>query len=53
MKKIKRCKTDEFEGIEWDNPLRPEATNLLNMYAAVTGKSREDIEVEVASMRCV
>ena len=33
MKKIKRCKTDSgFEGIEWDNPGRPEATNLLTMY---------------------
>ena len=51
MKKIKRCKTDEFEGIEWGNPLRPEATNLLNMYAAVTDKSREEIEAEVATMR--
>jgi tryptophanyl-tRNA synthetase len=33
--KIKKCKTDIFEGIEWDNPERPEATNLLNIYLAV------------------
>lgn len=28
-KKIKRCKTDLFVGLEWDNPERPECTNLL------------------------
>jgi len=32
-KKIKRCKTDSgFDSIEWGNPERPEATNLLNIY---------------------
>jgi tryptophanyl-tRNA synthetase len=41
--KIKRCKTDSLPGIEWDNPDRPEATNLLNIYRAVTGESREEI----------
>jgi tryptophanyl-tRNA synthetase len=41
--KIKRCKTDSLPGIEWDNPERPEATNLLNIYRAVTGESREEI----------
>jgi tryptophanyl-tRNA synthetase len=49
--KIKRCKTDMLEGIEWDNPERPEATNLLNIYAAVQpGRSKEDIMVEVKNM---
>ena len=49
--KIKRCKTDSFEGIEWDNPERPEATNLLNIYAAVQPtRSREDIIQEVKDM---
>lgn len=33
--KVKRCKTDAMTGIEWDNPDRPEATNLLNIYSAV------------------
>ena len=46
--KIKRCKTDSFKGIEWDNPERPEATNLLNIYAA--GRSREDILEEVKDL---
>jgi tryptophanyl-tRNA synthetase len=33
-KKIKRCKTDALQGVEWDNPERPECTNLLNIYQA-------------------
>ena len=33
--KIKKCKTDEYIGIEYNNPNRPEATNLLNIYMAV------------------
>lgn len=49
-KKIKKCKTDLFEGLEWDNADRPECTNLLNMYQAVTFKSREEILKEVGSM---
>jgi tryptophanyl-tRNA synthetase len=49
--KIKRCKTDSFEGIEWDNPERPEATNLLNIYLAVQpGRTKEDILEEVSDM---
>ena len=39
-RKIKKCKSDEFTGLEWDNPERPEATNLLNIYQAVTGMER-------------
>lgn len=49
--KIKRCKTDALVGIEWDNPDRPEATNLLNIYAAVQpDRTREDIMEEVKDM---
>ena len=40
-KKIQRCKTDSLEGMEWDNPARPECTNLLNIYKAVSGKTCE------------
>jgi len=50
-KKIKRCKTDNFDGIEWDNPERPECTNLLNIFQACSGRSREDILEEVKDMR--
>lgn len=50
--KIKRCKTDSLPGIEWDNPDRPEATNLLNIYAAVQpGRTKEDILEEVKGMK--
>lgn len=49
--KIKRCKTDAVVGLEWDNPARPETTNLLNIYAAVQPeRSRENILMEVRSM---
>ena len=33
--------------MEWDNPERPECTNLLNIYLACSGKSKSDIEAEV------
>mmetsp|Transcript_7982 Transcript_7982/g.18202 ORF Transcript_7982/g.18202 Transcript_7982/m.18202 type:complete len:424 (-) Transcript_7982:27-1298(-) len=50
-KKIKKCKTDAASGIEWDNPERPECTNLLNIYKSVSGKSKEDILAEVQHMQ--
>ncbi len=49
--KIKKCKTDTFAGIEWDNPERPEATNLLTIYLAVQpDRTKEDIIEEVKDM---
>lgn len=49
--KIKKCKTDALEGLEWDNPERPEATNLLNIYLAVQpDRTREDILEEVKDL---
>jgi tryptophanyl-tRNA synthetase len=49
--KFKRCKTDPIQGIEWDNPDRPEATNLLNIFAAVQpDRSRQDILDQVQDM---
>lgn len=49
--KVKRCKTDAKVGIEWDNPERPEATNLLNIYLAVQpGRTREEIAEEVKDL---
>ena len=50
-KKIKRCKTDAFEGMEFDNPERPEATNLLTMYQLCTGMSRDEVLTECSAMR--
>ena len=49
--KIKKCKTDLIKGLEWDNPDRPEATNLLNIYLAVQpGRTKDDILEEVKDM---
>lgn len=49
--KIKRCKTDSSQGLEWDNPDRPEATNLLNIYLSVQpGRTRQDILEEVKDL---
>lgn len=50
--KIKRCKSDSLPGIEWDNPERPESTNLLNIFAAVqpTKRTKEDILEQVGDM---
>ena len=51
LKKIKRCKTDQFTGLEWDNPDRPECTNLLNIYQSVSpGKTKDEILNEVGTM---
>ena len=48
--KIRKCKTDSVTGIEWNNPDRPEATNLLNIFKAVTGKSSEEVERDVSGL---
>lgn len=49
--KIKRCKTDVHYGLEWDNPERPESTNLLNIFQLVQpGRTREDILHQVGEM---
>ena len=41
--KVKRAKTDEHEGLEFDNPSRPEANNLLTIYSLMTGSSKVTI----------
>jgi tryptophanyl-tRNA synthetase len=51
MKKIKRCKTDTFEGLELDNPERPESTNLVTVYQLCTGLSRDEVIAECGNMR--
>jgi len=50
-KKIKRCKTDASEGLEFGNPERPESTNLLTMYQLCTGMSEEEVLAECGAMR--
>jgi len=49
-KKIKRAKTDPAMGLEFGNPERPEADNLLSLYALLSGSSREQAALECASM---
>jgi len=50
VKKIKSCKTDTSVGIAWNDPARPEATNLLNIYQACSGRDKDSIVAEVESM---
>jgi tryptophanyl-tRNA synthetase len=49
-KKIKRAKTDPTMGLEFGNPERPEADNLLGLYALLAGKGREAAAAECAAM---
>ncbi len=49
-KKIKRAKTDPTLGLEFGNPERPEADNLLGLYAILSGLGREAAARECAQM---
>ena len=49
-KKIKRAKTDAVMGLEFGNPERPEADNLLGLYALLAGKERAAAAAECAAM---
>lgn len=48
--KIKRAKTDAVRGLEFDNPERPEAHNLLTLFQVLSGKSREEALQECGGM---
>ncbi|WCJ29484.1 Tryptophan--tRNA ligase [Euphorbia peplus] len=48
--KIKRCKTDAFSGLEFDNPERPECNNLLSVYQVISGKTKEEVVQECQDM---
>ncbi|PIA64666.1 hypothetical protein AQUCO_00100256v1 [Aquilegia coerulea] len=50
VNKIKRCKTDSFPGLEFDNPERPECNNLLSVYQIITGKTKEEVTQECRDM---
>lgn len=50
QKKIKKCKTDPFRGLEFDNPERPECHNLLSLYTLLSGKSKTVVAAECAEM---
>ena len=49
-RKIKRCKTDSVQGLFYD-PARPEANNLLGICEAMTGRTREEVADEIATLR--
>ncbi|XVF48591.1 hypothetical protein PTKIN_Ptkin03bG0202500 [Pterospermum kingtungense] len=48
--KIKRCKTDSFPGLEFDNPERPECNNLLSIYQLISSKTKEEVAHECRDM---
>jgi tryptophanyl-tRNA synthetase len=49
-KKIKKCKTDQVRGLEFDNGDRPECNNLLGLYSLLSGQSKEVVAAECAEM---
>jgi tryptophanyl-tRNA synthetase len=49
-RKIKRAKTDPVIGLEFGNPERPEADNLLGLYALLRGLGRQKAAEECAAM---
>jgi tryptophanyl-tRNA synthetase len=49
-RKIRRAKTDPVLGLEFGNPERPEADNLLGLYALLSGRGRQAVASECAAM---
>jgi len=47
-RKIKKCKTDSVKGVMYADD-RPEANNLLGIYEAMTGMTREEVAAEAAT----
>ena len=47
--KIKRAKSDSLPGITYDPDNRPEASNLLTIYAALDDRTRAEVEAEFAA----
>jgi tryptophanyl-tRNA synthetase len=50
IRKIKRAKTDAVMGLAFGEPERPEADNLLGLYALLGGLGREQAAEECAAM---
>jgi len=48
-KKIKRAKSDSFNGIEFHNPDRAESRNLLMIYSLLSGKEISQCENEFSN----
>ena len=49
-RKIKRAKTDPAIGLEYGNSSRPEADNLLNIYAIISGLGKEKAALHCMEM---
>ncbi|KAF6141747.1 hypothetical protein GIB67_027925 [Kingdonia uniflora] len=50
VNKIRRCKTDSFPGLDFDNRDRPECNNLLSVYQLVAGKTKQEVTQECQDM---
>jgi tryptophanyl-tRNA synthetase len=48
-RKFRKAKTDSETGVTFDQEKRPEAANLLNIYAALSGQSRQQVCDQFAS----
>lgn len=48
-KKFRKAKSDMLEGVTYDVEQRPEASNLLTIYAALAAKPRIEIEAQFAA----
>jgi tryptophanyl-tRNA synthetase len=47
--KIRKAKSDMLEGMQYDPQTRPEASNLLTIYAALADLPRAEVEAQFAS----
>jgi tryptophanyl-tRNA synthetase len=50
-KKIKKCKTDLNRELEFGNPDRPEAHNLMGLYMVLSGQTKEAVTNQCANLR--
>jgi tryptophanyl-tRNA synthetase len=48
--KIKKCKTDQERGLNFDDVNRPECHNLLSLYEILSGQTRESVVTECRDM---
>ncbi len=49
--KITKCKTDAIRELVFDQPDRPEANNLLTLYAIFANKTKEQVQADAATWR--
>ena len=51
IKKIKKCKTDAVRELAFDDSDRPEANNLLGLYAIFANKTKAQVQAEAGTWR--